>query len=57
MLILMPAPMGVWVVQNGIVENFVALRERLQGWAMSFSDTDTETIVHLIHRHYHNGSG
>jgi glucosamine--fructose-6-phosphate aminotransferase (isomerizing) len=45
------------VVQNGIVENFVALRERLRGMGYEFrSETDTEIIVHLIHHHYHNGS-
>jgi glucosamine--fructose-6-phosphate aminotransferase (isomerizing) len=44
------------VVQNGIVENFAELREALQSEGYVFrSDTDTETIVHLIHRHYHNG--
>jgi glucosamine--fructose-6-phosphate aminotransferase (isomerizing) len=45
------------VVQNGIVENFMELRERLRGEGYRFvSDTDTEIIVHLIHQHYHNGS-
>jgi len=45
------------VVQNGIVENFLALRRRLQGAGYAFvSDTDTEVIVHLIHYHYRNGS-
>ena len=45
------------VVQNGIVENFLELRQRpagAQGYDFR-SDTDTEVIVHLIHRHYHNG--
>ena len=41
------------VVQNGIVENFIALRQRLQAKGYAFSsDTDTEAIVHLIHYHY-----
>ena len=45
------------VVQNGIVENFVALRDRLRGLGYEFvSDTDTEIIVHLVHYHYRNGS-
>jgi len=44
------------VVQNGIVENFVELRSRLQAEGYVFhSDTDTEVIVHLVHRYYHNG--
>ena len=38
------------VVHNGIIENHEALRERLQGLGYVFtSDTDTETIVHLLH--------
>lgn len=50
------------VVQNGIVENFQTLRSQLQAAGYPFhSDTDTEVIAHLIHRHYHNsghnGSG
>ncbi len=45
------------VVQNGIVENFLDLRAALQAEGYVFdSDTDTEVIVHLIHRYYHNGS-
>lgn len=45
------------VVQNGIVENFTELRQQLQFNGYTFhSDTDTEVIVHLIHRYYHNGS-
>jgi glutamine---fructose-6-phosphate transaminase (isomerizing) len=41
------------VVQNGIVENFIALRQRLQAKGYTFvSDTDTEAIVHLIHDQY-----
>ena len=44
------------VVQNGIVENFLELRQQLQDEGYDFqSDTDTEVIVHLIHRNYHNG--
>lgn len=45
------------VVQNGIVENFLDLRQKLQEDGYVFrSDTDTEVIVHLIHHNYHNGS-
>jgi len=45
------------VVQNGIVENFLELRQELQEQGYNFhSDTDTEVIVHLIH-HYYNSAG
>ncbi|MFI3245093.1 MAG: glutamine--fructose-6-phosphate transaminase (isomerizing) [Ferrimonas sp.] len=38
------------VVHNGIIENYLALRERLQGLGYVFSsDTDTEVIAHLAH--------
>jgi glucosamine--fructose-6-phosphate aminotransferase (isomerizing) len=38
------------VVHNGIIENHEALREQLQGLGYVFSSqTDTETIVHLLH--------
>jgi glutamine---fructose-6-phosphate transaminase (isomerizing) len=41
------------VVHNGIVENFLELREELSAEGAQFlSDTDTETIVHLIDRYY-----
>ncbi len=41
----------VVVVHNGIVENFLELRADLQAEGAEFSsDTDTETIVHLIER-------
>jgi glucosamine--fructose-6-phosphate aminotransferase (isomerizing) len=44
------------VVQNGIVENFMELRQQLQADGYTFtSDTDTEVIAHLVHRYYHNG--
>jgi glutamine---fructose-6-phosphate transaminase (isomerizing) len=43
----------VVVVHNGIVENFLELREELSGEGVNFkSDTDTEVIVHLIERHF-----
>jgi glucosamine--fructose-6-phosphate aminotransferase (isomerizing) len=42
----------VVVVHNGIVENFLELRAELQAEGAQFkSETDTETIVHLIERH------
>ena len=38
------------VVHNGIIENHEELRERLKGLGYAFtSETDTETIVHLLH--------
>ncbi|HML40074.1 MAG TPA: glutamine--fructose-6-phosphate transaminase (isomerizing) [Bellilinea sp.] len=41
----------VVVVHNGIVENFLELREELTAEGVTFnSDTDTEVIVHLIER-------
>lgn len=41
------------VVHNGIIENYIALREQLIGEGYEFlSDTDTEVIGHLIHREY-----
>ena len=42
----------VVVVQNGIVENFLELKDELMAEGVEFqSDTDTETIVHLV-EHY-----
>lgn len=41
------------IVHNGIIENFLALRERLQAEGHTFrSDTDTEVLAHLIEGHY-----
>ena len=41
------------VVQNGIVENFLALRNELMAQGYEFrSDTDTEVIVQLISREF-----
>lgn len=46
----------VVVVHNGIVENFLELREELQAEGVDFnSDTDTEVIVHLIERFLSGG--
>ncbi len=42
----------VVVVHNGIVENFLELRDELSAEGVIFnSDTDTETIVHLVEHH------
>ncbi len=41
------------LVHNGIIENFLELRERLQAAGCAFvSETDSEAIVHLIASHY-----
>ncbi|HLA43223.1 MAG TPA: glutamine--fructose-6-phosphate transaminase (isomerizing), partial [Aggregatilineales bacterium] len=48
---------GTVVVHNGIVENFLELREELQAEGVKFaSDTDTEVIVHLIAKLQSNGT-
>jgi len=46
----------VVVVHNGIVENFLELKEELTAEGTQFnSDTDTETIVHLVEHHQSTG--
>ena len=41
------------VVHNGIIENYLPLRERLSAAGHRFiTDTDTETIVHLISEYF-----
>jgi len=41
------------IVHNGIVENYLALKEELSAEGVEFkSETDTETIVHLIEHYY-----
>jgi len=46
----------VVVVHNGIVENFLELRDELIAEGVKFSsDTDTETIVHLVEHHIASG--
>ena len=48
----------VVVVHNGIVENFLELREELRTEGVVFgSETDTEVIVHLIERFLAGGVG
>src|SRR5690606_26655742 len=43
----------VAVVHNGIIENYLALREKLAARGHVFSsDTDTEVIPHLIEENY-----
>ena len=42
-----------FVVHNGIIENYQALKEELQSDGIQFlSQTDTETIVHLFEKNY-----
>jgi glucosamine--fructose-6-phosphate aminotransferase (isomerizing) len=44
------------VVHNGIIENFLELREELAGAGHDFeTDTDTEVVVHLIDRYLSAG--
>ncbi len=44
------------LVQNGILENYLALKETLRNDGRTFSsETDTEVIVHLIDRAYRRG--
>lgn len=46
----------VAVVHNGIIENYATLRAELQAAGCEFrSDTDTETVVHLISHYWQNG--
>ena len=46
------------LIHNGIIENYIALKERLNAAGHVFSsDTDTEVLVHLIEAHLANGGG
>jgi len=48
----------VVVVHNGIVENFLELKDELTAEGVAFqSETDTETIVHLAEHHQSTGIG
>lgn len=43
----------IWVVHNGIVENYRALRQKLEKEGHKFlSQTDTEVVSHLIEKYY-----
>ncbi|KKH45817.1 glutamine amidotransferase [Methanosarcina sp. 1.H.T.1A.1] len=45
-------PEKISIVHNGIIENYMALKERLIGEGYQFkSETDTEVIAHLLHKH------
>lgn len=44
---------SIVVVHNGIIENYLQLKERLQGNGHNFSsETDTEIIAHLVEEHF-----
>ncbi|HVM73564.1 MAG TPA: glutamine--fructose-6-phosphate transaminase (isomerizing) [Candidatus Paceibacterota bacterium] len=46
----------VWIVHNGIIENFRELKEKLSAAGHTFkSDTDTEVLAHLVEEHLKNG--
>ncbi len=46
---------SVAVIHNGIIENYKALKTRLEREGYQFrTDTDTECLVHLIRSHYKN---
>ncbi|NTU56695.1 MAG: glutamine--fructose-6-phosphate transaminase (isomerizing), partial [Anaerolineales bacterium] len=48
----------VVVVQNGIVENFLEIKDELTAEGVEFqSETDTETIVHLVEHYLATGIG
>src|SRR6266700_2888163 len=45
---------NIVVVHNGIVENYLALKQQLQLEGHTFvTETDTEVIAHLVEKHYH----
>ena len=48
----------VVLVHNGIVENYLEIKNELAEEGIAFnSETDTETIVHLIEKYLENGNG
>jgi glucosamine--fructose-6-phosphate aminotransferase (isomerizing) len=52
-------PSKISVVHNGIIENYMALKEQLTTEGYKFkSETDTEVVAHLLHKHvYGNPDG
>lgn len=47
---------SIAIVHNGIIENFESLREQQREEGYEFtSDTDTEVIVHQLHKHFYQG--
>jgi glutamine---fructose-6-phosphate transaminase (isomerizing) len=48
----------VVVIHNGIIENFLPLKHRLQATGHTFrTETDTEVVAHLIESHMKDGRG
>ncbi len=46
------------VVHNGVIDNFLPLKKRLQNEGHRFvTETDTEVIAHLIGKYYDEGAG
>lgn len=44
---------NIWLVHNGIIENYKLLKEKLKSEGHTFSsETDTEVIVHLIEKFF-----
>jgi glucosamine--fructose-6-phosphate aminotransferase (isomerizing) len=43
----------LYVVHNGIIENYLSLKKRLGASHQFKSETDTEVLAHLIEAHYH----
>lgn len=49
---------GVVVVHNGIIENYIELKDRLLKRGAKFeSETDTEIVAHLVSEKMENGTG
>jgi glucosamine--fructose-6-phosphate aminotransferase (isomerizing) len=45
------------LVHNGIIENYETLRETLEADGYEFiTQTDTEVIAHLVHKHWHGNA-
>lgn len=43
---------NIWVVHNGIIENYQALKDKLKKLGHKFiSETDTEVLAHLVEQH------
>lgn len=44
---------SIAIIHNGIIENYLQLKQELQAEGVPFvSETDSEVIVHLLHRYY-----